>query len=90
LSRLQALDILICAYWFAVDAIDDMLWSPLYLVRVELVVQSIVEVKVPLIVEVFFAHSCDERRVVRGDNVDRVRVLEEIFIEPIIEVIKIE
>jgi len=57
---------------------------------VELVVQSIVEVKVPLIVEVFFAHSCDEGRVVRGDDVDRVRVLEEIFIEPIIEVIKIE
>ena len=68
----------------------DALWSPLYLVRVELVVQSIAEVKVPLVVEVFFAHSCDERRVVRGDNIDRVRVLEEIFIEPIIEVIKIE
>ena len=67
-----------------------MLWSPLYLVRVELVVQSIVEVKVPLVVEVFFAHSCDERRVVRGDDIDRVRVLEEIFIKPIIEVIKIE
>jgi len=57
---------------------------------VELVVQSIVEVKVPLVVEVFFAHSCDERRVVRGDDIDRVRVLEEIFVEPIIEVIKIE
>ena len=68
----------------------DALWSPLYLVRVELVVQSIAEVKVPLVVEVFFAHSCDERRVVRGDNIDRVRVLEEIFVEPIIEVIKIE
>jgi len=68
----------------------DALWSPLYLVRVELVVQSIAEVKVPLVVEVFFAHSCDERRVVRGDNIDRVRVMEEIFVEPIIEVIKIE
>lgn len=68
----------------------DALWSPLYLVRVELVVQSIAEVKVPLVVEVFFAHSCDERRVVRGDNIDRVRVFEEIFVEPIIEVIKIE
>ena len=56
----------------------------------ELVVQSIVEVKVPLVVEVFFAHSCDERRVVRGDNIDRVGVLEEIFVEPIVEVIKIE
>jgi len=57
---------------------------------VELVVQSIAEVKVPLVVEVFFAHSCDERRVVRGNDIDRVRVLEEIFVEPIIEVIKIE
>ena len=81
---------LISAYDSVVDAISDVLWSPLYLVCVIRVVQSKVEVKVPLVVERFSAHSRDKGRVVRGDDIDRVRVLEEIFIEAVIEVVEIE
>ena len=84
------MDLLISAHEPFVDAISDVIWRPLYLVPVILVVQSKVEVKVPLVVEVFSAHSRDKRRIVRGDDIDRVRVLEELFIEPVIEVIKIE
>ena len=90
LSFLQALDLLISAYDSVVDAISDVLGSPLYLVCVIRVVQSIVEVKAPLVVERFPAHPGDEGRVVWGDDVDRVSVLEEIFIEPVIEIIEVE
>ena len=86
----QALDLFIFAYDISIDFIDKVLWRPLYHVRVILVVQRKAEVKVPLVVEVFSAHSRDKRRIVRGDDIDRVRVLEELFIEPVIEVIKIE
>jgi len=64
LSLLQALDLLISAYDSVVDAISDVLGSPLYLVCVIRVVQSIVEVKAPLVVERFPAHPGDEGRVV--------------------------
>jgi len=55
-----------------------------------LVVQSVFEVKAPLVVERVSAHPCDKGRVMRRDNIDRVSVVEEIFVEAIIEVIEIE
>ena len=86
----QALDLIIFAYDISIDFIDKVLWRPLYHVCVISVVQLEAEVKVPLVVKRFFAHSRDEGRVVGGDDVDRVCVPEELFIEPVVEVIKIE